>query len=198
MIFLFFSCNEYRYTKQFRTVDKLVAVQSDQSTSPGGLESFPEYQQYYNYFNRIALDDNHAKLQTHSIDEQVYRTYVDIPRRVATVQMTRDWSGNARRRYEGYAAYLNTGKYPQYHGSQHQRHLMATLQNNVLNATAAAAQAILDVNNNGGNGGRHKSSTATAATGGDAASSAGAGGRERFPTEAQRRLYASADGHTQA
>ncbi|KAI8147494.1 hypothetical protein BJV82DRAFT_349039 [Fennellomyces sp. T-0311] len=133
-----------RYTQQFRTVDKLVAVQSDQTGTSGGLESFPEYQQYYNYFNRTALDNssnNNPGLQTHSIDEQVYRTYVDIPRRVAAVQMTRDWSGNARRRYEGYASYLKNGRYPQHHGSQ--RQLMAALQNNVMNATAAAAQALL-------------------------------------------------------
>ena len=141
-------------------------MQSDQLGTPDGLESFPEYQQYYNYFNRTtALDNgNHAGLQTHSIDEQVYRTYVDIPRRVAAVQMTRDWSGNARRRYEGYASYLKTGKYPHYHGSQQQRQLMATLQNNVLNATAAAAQAILETSGNGANNtnndnSRRKSST---------------------------------------
>ncbi|KAI9257294.1 SacI homology domain-containing protein [Phascolomyces articulosus] len=187
-----------RYTQQFRTVDKLVAVQSDQSATPGGLESFPEYQQYYNYFNRTALDNNHAGLQTHSIDEQVYRTYVDIPRRVAAVQMTRDWSGNARRRYEGYASYLTTGKYPHYHGSQHQRQLMATLQTNVLNATAAAAQAILDTggvvggssgsNNSSNNNGRRKSSTTTTAS-----TSGGGGGTGtivgEMPSSAQRRFY---------
>lgn len=120
--------------------------------------SFPEYQQY---FDCTSLTD--SNLQTQSIDEQVYKTYVDIPRRVAAVQMSREWSGNARRRYEGYASYLKTGHYPQTSSSHHnqhhhhhhhhhshppphtkqQRQQQQSLQSNVLNATTAAAAAMI-------------------------------------------------------
>lgn len=113
-----------------------------------------------------------SNLQTQSIDEQVYKTYVDIPRRVAAVQMSREWSGNARRRYEGYASYLETGHYPQASSSHHNQHhhhhshhhhhhhshqpphnkqqrqqrhqqQQQSLQSNVLNATTAAAAAMI-------------------------------------------------------
>jgi hypothetical protein len=76
------------------------------------LESFPEFQQYQNYIHRNALEEYPGALKTTSLDEQVYHTYVDIPRRAASVQVSREWSGNARKRYEGYASYLRNGKYP--------------------------------------------------------------------------------------
>ncbi|KAJ8654833.1 hypothetical protein O0I10_009557 [Lichtheimia ornata] len=155
--------NEYkRYTQQFGSIDKLVAVSN--ATDVQQQTSFPEYQQY---FDCTSMTD--SNLQTQSIDEQVYKTYVDIPRRVAAVQMSREWSGNARRRYEGYASYLKTGHYPQasssHHHNQHhhhhhhhhhshqpphnkqqrqqQRHQQQSLQSNVLNATTAAAAAMI-------------------------------------------------------
>ncbi|CDH60697.1 domain-containing protein [Lichtheimia corymbifera JMRC:FSU:9682] len=158
--------NEYkRYTQQFGSIDKLVAVSN--ATEVQQQTSFPEYQQY---FDCTSMTD--SNLQTQSIDEQVYKTYVDIPRRVAAVQMSREWSGNARRRYEGYASYLETGHYPQASSSHHNQHhhhhshhhhhhhshqpphnkqqrqqrhqqQQQSLQSNVLNATTAAAAAMI-------------------------------------------------------
>lgn len=84
------------------------------------VESFPEYQQYQNYIYKNELEEHPAAIKTTSLDEQVYNTYVDIPRRAASVQVSREWSGNARKRYEGYASYLNNGKYPSQLQQQHQ------------------------------------------------------------------------------
>lgn len=76
------------------------------------VENFPEFQQYQAYIRKNELDQHPQAIKTTSIDEQVYNTYVDIPRRAASVQVSREWSGNARKRYDGYANYLRHGKYP--------------------------------------------------------------------------------------
>lgn len=95
----------------------------DQS-SYANVENFPEYQQYQNYIHKNELEEHPSALKTINIDEQVYNTYVDIPRRAASVQVSREWSGNARKRYEGYASYLRHGKYP----SQQQQQQQQTVQ----------------------------------------------------------------------
>jgi hypothetical protein len=81
-------------------------------TNYTSVENFPEFQQYQNYIHKNALDEHPSAIKTTSLDEQVYNTYVDIPRRAASVQVSREWSGNARKRFEGYASYLRNGKYP--------------------------------------------------------------------------------------
>lgn len=95
----------------------------DQS-SYANVENFLEYQQYQNYIHKNELEEHPSALKTINIDEQVYNTYVDIPRRAASVQVSREWSGNARKRYEGYASYLRHGKYP----SQQQQQQQQTVQ----------------------------------------------------------------------
>ncbi|KAG1054130.1 hypothetical protein G6F43_003834 [Rhizopus delemar] len=104
-----------RYAQQFKNIEKLTVNYGNQ-VNHANFESFPEYQQYQNYVQKNVLSEHRTALKTSGIDEQVYNTYVDIPRRAASIQITREWSGNARKRYEGYANYLRSGKYP----SQHQ------------------------------------------------------------------------------
>lgn len=101
----------YRYTQQFKNIEKLTVTHGDRANYTS-MENFPEFQQYQNYVHKNALDEHPGAIKTTSIDEQVYHTYVDIPRRAASIQISREWSGNARKRYEGYAAYLRNGKYP--------------------------------------------------------------------------------------
>lgn len=81
-------------------------------TNYTSIENFPEFQQYQNYVHKNALEEYPAAIKTTNIDQQVYNTYVDIPRRAASVQVSREWSGNTKRRYEGYDMYLRYGKYP--------------------------------------------------------------------------------------
>ncbi|KAI8364686.1 uncharacterized protein BYT42DRAFT_165690 [Radiomyces spectabilis] len=138
---------EYRrYTQQFRSVEKLTISHGDQR-SYANIESFPEYQQYLNYIHRNAPDEHPSALKTQSIDEQVYNTYVDIPRRAAAAQFSREWSSTARKRYEGYLMYLRTGRYMQQPSSVHpstpSRQPTTSLQDNtiVANSTAAALLA---------------------------------------------------------
>ena len=100
-----------RYTEQFKSIEKLT-VTHDEQLGYANVESFPEYQQYQNYIHRNALEQHPSAIKTTSIDEQVYHTYVDIPRRAASVQVSRELSGNTRKRYEAYASYLRHGKYP--------------------------------------------------------------------------------------
>ena len=78
-----------------------MVTHSDRNTY-NSIENFPEFQQYQNYVNKNALDVNPSAIKTTGIDEQVYHTYVDIPRRAASVQVSREWNGIARKRYEGY------------------------------------------------------------------------------------------------
>ncbi|KAG1466510.1 hypothetical protein G6F56_004675 [Rhizopus delemar] len=100
-----------RYAQQFKNIEKLTVSYGNQVHCTN-LESFPEYQQYQNYVQKNELTDHRTALKPSNIDEQVYNTYVDIPRRAASIQVTQEWSGNARKRYEGYASYLRSGKYP--------------------------------------------------------------------------------------
>ncbi|CEP13787.1 hypothetical protein [Parasitella parasitica] len=100
-----------RYTQQFKSIDKLSAAHGDK-TDYTAIENFPEFQQYQNYIHKNALEEHPTAIKTTSIDQQVYNTYVDIPRRAASVQVSREWSGNMKRRYEGYDMYLRYGKYP--------------------------------------------------------------------------------------
>lgn len=100
-----------RYTQQFKSIEKLTVTHGDQS-SYTNVENFPEFQQYQNYIHKNALEEHPSAIKTTGIDEQVYNTYVDIPRRAASVQVSREWSGNARKRYEGYASYVKHGRYP--------------------------------------------------------------------------------------
>ncbi|CAO3675787.1 unnamed protein product [Umbelopsis ramanniana] len=102
-----------RYTKQFNNVDRLTAVtQFDDHPS----STHPEYQNYLNYVNRNDLENNPTALQTLPIDKQVYSTYIDVPSRAVAVQLSRHVGsyvqGNARQRYEGYATYARTGRFP--------------------------------------------------------------------------------------
>ena len=106
-----------RYTQQFKSIEKLTVTHGDQS-SYTNIENFPEFQQYQNYIHKNALEEYPAAIKTTDIDEQVYNTYVDIPRRAASVQVSREWSGNARKRYEGYASYVKQGKYPSQQSQQ--------------------------------------------------------------------------------
>ncbi|KAG0179411.1 phosphatidylinositol-3,5-bisphosphate 5-phosphatase [Apophysomyces sp. BC1021] len=110
---------EYRrYTQQLRSIDKLTVTQCD--TANPNSSNFPEYQQYLSYVQRNALDDNPSALKIQAIDEQVYSTYIDIPRRAAATQISREWSGYVRKRYEGrtliseITSYLHpaSGKHP--------------------------------------------------------------------------------------
>ncbi|KAI9032884.1 SacI homology domain-containing protein [Phycomyces nitens] len=103
---------EYRrYVQQFRQVEKYAVPMNDQA-SPAFRESFPEYKQYQNYVHRNALDENPLALRIQGIDEQVYTAYVNIPRRAASVQISRERSDNTRKRYEGYDTYVRSGRYP--------------------------------------------------------------------------------------
>jgi hypothetical protein len=102
-----------RYTKQFNNVDRLIAVsQFDDHPS----STHPEYQNYLSYVNRNDLENNPTALQTLPIDKQVYSTYIDVPNRAVAVQLSRHVGsyvqGNARQRYEGYATYARTGRFP--------------------------------------------------------------------------------------
>lgn len=89
----------------------MTVTHGDQS-SYTNVENFPEFQQYQNYIHKNALEEHPSAIKTTGIDEQVYNTYVDIPRRAASVQVSREWSGNARKRYEAYATYVKHGRYP--------------------------------------------------------------------------------------
>ncbi|KAL9559694.1 hypothetical protein MBANPS3_000317 [Mucor bainieri] len=100
-----------RYTQQFKNIEKLTVSHGDKSNY-ASMENFPEFQQYQNYVHKNALEEYPAAIKTTNIDQQVYNTYVDIPRRAASVQVSREWSGNTKRRYEGYDMYLRYGKYP--------------------------------------------------------------------------------------
>ncbi|KAL4209592.1 SacI homology domain-containing protein, partial [Rhizopus microsporus] len=100
-----------RYAQQFKNTEKLTANYGNQ-VSGSNFEHFPEFQQYQNYVQKNLLSENRTMLKASSIDEQVYNTYVDIPRRTASIQVSREWSSNARKRYEGYAIYLRSGRYP--------------------------------------------------------------------------------------
>lgn len=110
----------YRYTQQFKSIEKLTVTHGDQP-SYANVENFPEFQQYQNYIYKNVLEEHPLAIKTTSIDEQVYNTYVDIPRRAASVQVSREWSGNARKRYEGYASYIKHGKYPSQQQQQQSR-----------------------------------------------------------------------------
>ncbi|KAI8983724.1 hypothetical protein BDB01DRAFT_112031 [Pilobolus umbonatus] len=99
-----------RYTQQFKNIEKLTVSHGDQ-TSYTNIENFPEFQQYQNFINKNALDAHPSALKTSSLDEQLYNTYVEIPRRAASLQTSREVSGNAKKRYDGYANYLRNGKY---------------------------------------------------------------------------------------
>ncbi|RUP43778.1 hypothetical protein BC936DRAFT_136744 [Jimgerdemannia flammicorona] len=96
------------YINQFRNVP-LTSTPSDQALS--NVATHPEYELYSAYVNRTT----HIKVQ--SLDEQVYDTYVEMPKRaVASMQSTRDAvygpnSGAARGRYDAYGSYLRTGKF---------------------------------------------------------------------------------------
>lgn len=103
-----------RYTKQFNNVDRLTAV--SQSDDQANATAHPEYQHYLNYVNRNNLENNPRALQTQTIDKQVYSTYIDVPSRAVAVQLSRHVGsyvqGNARQRYDGYATYVRTGRFP--------------------------------------------------------------------------------------
>ncbi|GAB5587403.1 phosphatidylinositol-3 [Umbelopsis nana] len=106
-----------RYTKQFNNVDRLTAVsQLDDQANTTASSSHPEYQHYLNYVDRNNLENNPRALQTQSIDKQVYSTYIDVPSRAVAVQLSRHVGsyvqGNARQRYDGYATYVRTGRFP--------------------------------------------------------------------------------------
>lgn len=103
--------NLFRYAQQFKNTEKLTANYGNQ-VSGSNFEHFPEFQQYQNYVQKNLLSEHRTMLKASSIDEQVYNTYVDIPRRTASIQVSREWSSNARKRYEGYAIYLRSGRYP--------------------------------------------------------------------------------------
>jgi hypothetical protein len=101
----------FRYTQQFKNIERLTVTHGDR-TNYTSVENFPEFQQYQNYIHKNALDEHPSAIKTTSLDEQVYHTYVAIPRRAASVQVSREWSGNARKRFEDYASYLRNGVYP--------------------------------------------------------------------------------------
>lgn len=107
-----------RYTNQFNNVDRLttVAYTDDQLGNSATTTVHPEYQHYTNYVNRNNLESNPRALQTQTIDKQVYSTYIDVPTRAVAVQLSRHVGsyvqGNARQRYDGYATYVRTGRFP--------------------------------------------------------------------------------------
>ncbi|RUS21146.1 hypothetical protein BC937DRAFT_93466 [Endogone sp. FLAS-F59071] len=106
---------EYRrYINQFRNVS-LTSTPSNVDQTLSNITTHPEYQNYAAYVNRNGPDATHIKVQ--SIDEQVYATYVEMPKRAASsIQGTRENvygpnSGAARGRYDAYGSYLRTGKF---------------------------------------------------------------------------------------
>lgn len=104
----------YSYINQFRNVS-LTATPSNVDQTLSNITTHPEYQNYAAYVNRNGPDATHIKVQ--SIDEQVYATYVEMPKRAASsIQGTRENaygpnSGAARGRYDAYGSYLLTGKF---------------------------------------------------------------------------------------
>ncbi|KAI8086042.1 polyphosphoinositide phosphatase [Halteromyces radiatus] len=104
---------EYRrYTQQYRSIEKLTATNSD---NYGNVDNFPEYQQYLSYIHRNHLDDHPSAIKTQSIDEEMFKTYVHMPKRAASAELGhhRGWTDHLRKRYEGYGIYLKTGRFPQ-------------------------------------------------------------------------------------
>jgi hypothetical protein len=106
-----------RYTNQFINVDRLTTVAyTDDQLGISTTTAHPEYQHYTNYVNRNDLESNPRALQTQTIDKQVYLTYIDVPMRAVAVQLSRHVGsyvqGNAKQRYDGYATYVRTGRFP--------------------------------------------------------------------------------------
>lgn len=110
-----------RYTQQYRSVEKLTAANSDNYAN---VDNFPEYQQYLSYIHRNHLDDHPSAIKTQSIDEEMFKTYVNMPKRAAELGHHRGWTDHLRKRYDGYGIYLKTGKFPQ--NQDHPRLLLKT------------------------------------------------------------------------
>ncbi|CAO3590022.1 unnamed protein product [Absidia cylindrospora] len=116
---------EYRrYIQQYRSVEKLTATNSDNYAN---VDNFPEYQQYLSYIHRNHLDDHPSAIKTQSIDEEMFKTYVNMPKRAASAESShhhRGWTDHLRKRYDGYGIYLKTGRFPQ--NQDHPRLLLKT------------------------------------------------------------------------
>ncbi|KAF7730161.1 phosphatidylinositol-3,5-bisphosphate 5-phosphatase [Apophysomyces ossiformis] len=129
--------SEYiRYTEQLQSIDKLTVTHGD--TSSSSLASYPEYQQYLSYVQRNDLDNNPSALKIQTIDEQVYSTYVDIPRRAGATLIGKEWGGYVRKRYEGYTTYIRTGKYPHSKTAQQPyRSLLSSMHHNAAGSAGS-------------------------------------------------------------
>lgn len=126
-----------RYTHQFRAVENLVSTQDHDFS-----KDLPqEYQPYLQYVNRNSLDEHPSALRTRSRDEEIYKTAVEVPQRLAEQQVTQEWTFNTKNAYEGYAAYTKSDPYWRSTTQQKQHDLLSMLHSNALGASLSAATA---------------------------------------------------------
>ncbi|CAG8595135.1 5587_t:CDS:2 [Ambispora gerdemannii] len=113
-----------RYINQFRNVTLASTPTGDDDPS---LTIHPEYHHYANFTRLAESVDPTTDLRVHSIDEQVYETYTEMPKKAMMLQGVGAGghhyasSGAAKNRYQAYESWLKTGRLTPSINTHHRR-----------------------------------------------------------------------------